>query len=132
MRKANQIIKDQNTSKEGENQTKIYFLAYELLNPDKNKENLLYESEKFWKFRPIVTFDSMAIELIKETKTYEFTLLKTFSSMLYQLQLLPNLSEIIKLVKFLVRLFNKAIFKTDAKKKAIKDLIDTAELSRGT
>ncbi len=128
---ANQKIKELNTNKDDENQTKIYFMAYELLNPEPSKAMLLYENVKFWKFRPIVTFDLMSIELKKETKSYEFALLKKFTDLLYQLQMLPNLVEIIKLVKLLWTMFNKSIFKSEAKKKSLNNILSDIELPRG-
>jgi hypothetical protein len=128
---ANQAIKELNTNKDDENQTKIYFMAYELLNPDPAKAMQLYENVKFWKFRPIVTFDLMSIELKKETKSYEFSLLKKFTDSLYQLQMLPNLVEIIKLVKFLSSVLNKNLYKSEAKKKSLNNILSDIELPRG-
>ncbi len=114
-----------------DNQTKIYFMAYELLQADPEKAQLLYENEHFWKFRPIVTFDLMSIELVKETSPFMFSLLKKFTTMLYNLKLLENFPQIIKLVRFLNQTLNKSIFKSEAKNKSIKDFIDSNTLPKG-
>jgi len=53
-------------------------MAYELLNVDEKKENKLYESPDFWKFKPKVDFNMMANEIKNTTKTEEFAILKKF------------------------------------------------------
>ena len=55
-------------------------MAYELLNEDPTKIGFLYENEEFWKYRPIVTFELMTIELNLTTNPEHFKLLKKFTS----------------------------------------------------
>jgi hypothetical protein len=55
-------------------------MAYELLNEDPAKKDYLYENEEFWKYRPIVTFELMTIELNLTTNPEHFKLLKKFTS----------------------------------------------------
>jgi hypothetical protein len=128
---ANQAIKNLNKYRDDENQTRIYFMAYELLTQDSNKVGLLYENPKFWKFRPVVTFDLMAIELGKESKESDFKLLKRFTDLLYQLQFLPKLAEIVGLIKLLTSALDKAIFKSEAKKESINSVVNSMELPKG-
>ena len=47
-----------------ENQSIVYFIAYELLDEDAAvKRDYLYENETFWKYRPVVTYEAMCAEL---------------------------------------------------------------------
>ena len=118
---SNKIIREKNSNES--TQSKVYFMAYELLNEDQNTKYLLYENEEFWRYRPIVTFDLMRIELGLTTSKEQFKVLKQFSQSFYKLQLLENYPDIIKLVKVLHSLFNKAIFKQNAQNKTIKEFI---------
>jgi hypothetical protein len=126
---ANHEIRKLNT-KEDENQSKIYFMAYELLNEDPAKKDFLYENEQFWRYRPIVTFDLMSIEINLFTNKEQFKVLKEFSKSILKLHLLENYSEIIRLVKMLQNLLNKAIFKHSARNKSIKDFMQTSHLPK--
>lgn len=127
---SNQTIKEKNSNKDEENQAKIYFMAYELLNANPAKALQLYENEKFWKFRPLITFDLMSVELSKSTRPFEYMFLKKFNSMLYNLQLLSNLSDILGLVLVLTDMLNKSIFKSEAKKKTIRQFVESNQLTR--
>ena len=126
---ANRLIRELN-SREDENQSKIYFMAYELLNEDPLKKGFFYESEEFWRYRPIVTFDLMSVELNLTTNKEKFKVLKEFSKSIYKLQLLENYPDIIRLVKMLQTLLNKTIFKNSARNKSINDFINTNNLPK--
>lgn len=57
---------------------KLYFMAYELLNEDKELDKYLYQNLSFWKFKPKVDFVMMSNELKNTTKPEEFLILKKF------------------------------------------------------
>ncbi len=69
-------MKDQDTDQS--QSKKLYFMAYELLNVDQEKEKKLYENPEFWKFKPKVDFNMMANELKNTTKQEEYSILKKF------------------------------------------------------
>ena len=77
---ANDIIKEKDV-REDENQSKIYFMAYELLNKNAEKDPFIYEKEQFWKFRPSITFDMMRIEFTNSGFINQFPILKKFSDL---------------------------------------------------
>ncbi len=56
-------------------------MSYELLLKNDEKRYHLYENDKFWKFRPIITFDLMSLELLNTTKNEQFKTLKKFCEM---------------------------------------------------
>jgi hypothetical protein len=128
---SNLIIQNKN-SKENENQSKIYFMAYELLAEDRERSYCLYQNEIFWKYRPIVTFDSMKIELLNENNVpkQHYKILKQFSEKIEQLQLISSLPDLIKLVKMLQKLFNKSIYRQNAQVKSINEIIESVQLPR--
>jgi len=60
-------------------------MAYELLNPDHEKDKFLYENVSFWKFKPKVDFNMMFNELKNTTKPEEFLILKKFNELVIDL-----------------------------------------------
>ena len=129
LNESNQLIQQQNLQEE-KNQSKIYFMAYELLNEDPTKKNHFYEHEEFWRYRPIVTFGLMTTELNLTTNKEKHKVLKQFSKSIYLLQMLDNYSDIIKLINMLHLTLNKAIFKYNAQHKSIRDFISTNNLPK--
>lgn len=131
---ANMVIKEQmmKASCDEENQSKIYFMAYELLNPDESKSFLLYENEQFWKYRPNVSFDLMAVEFSKlNVNKLKHGTLSKFLEINHQLQLMINLSPIVCLVKLFISVLNKSIFKNKARNMSIGEFVDSDDLPRG-
>lgn len=128
--KANNQIQTLNQDGQESQQSKIYFMAYELLKEPPFKMTYLYESEKFWKFRATVTFDSMAIDLINTTHLREqFKIIKKFYELKSKLKLVFNLPDIIKLVNFLNKKLYKSIFKYTAQNKTIGQFISELDSS---
>ena len=87
------------------NETKksnIYFMAYEIMLQSLNKASFTYEKDKYWKFRPFVSFKTMSIEFVcsKENRN-NYSTLNKFIELKSKLERINNLSEMIALIKFL-------------------------------
>lgn len=107
-------------------------MAYELVTEDQSKLNLLYENEKFWKYRPNISFDLMSIEFLKQNENRSrFPVVAKFIEINNQLQILVNLSQIVRLVKYFQSILTKSIFKHVARNKSIKEFLDSITLPRG-
>ena len=129
---ANTEIQARNQGDNDSQQSKIYFMAYELLKEPAYKEVYLYEHEKFWKFRALVTFDSMSVDLINTPDLREqYKILKKFNELKSKLKLVFNLPQIIELVNFLKKTLFKSIFKYTAQNKSIGQLFSEITLPKG-
>jgi hypothetical protein len=73
---SNEIIKI-NSDQKDEAQSKVYFMAYELIDEEKERQYNIYQNEKFWKYRPLVTFEKMHVEL-ENNEGYQFKILRKF------------------------------------------------------
>jgi exopolysaccharide biosynthesis predicted pyruvyltransferase EpsI len=124
---ANNLIQLDSEQSKDENQSQVYFMAYELIKPDADRAKYMYENEQFWKYRPVVTFELMKIELSKLTEQEQnrFKILRKFSAMFFQLELLANLAPMTKLVNVLMARLNKTIFKQTARDTAVGKFIDS-------
>ena len=112
----------------------LYFMAYELISETETNpnRNCPYENENFWKFRPVISFDSMAIELNKDTgQTKSFGVLKKFIEMKDKLEVVFYLPDIIKLVNILQKYLSKAIFKEYARNHTLRQCLNSSYLPRG-
>lgn len=129
---ANEMIRAENAKKsEQESQSQVYFMAYELVNMDASKMHFLYEDEAFWKYRPMISFELMLVELNKSKEDQEtFRILKKFADNFYRLQLLVNLAPIVKLVKSLIEKLSKNIGKSIANENTIQSLIKKGGMSK--
>lgn len=108
------------------NQSQVYFMAYELIKQDPNKKHYLYENELFWKYRPVVSFELMRIELNKSSDAcVQNKILKKFADTHFSLQLLSNLSDMVRLVKLLMNSLNKCIFKMNARQTSIEEFVES-------
>lgn len=123
---ANQIIRDENAKKsEQESQSQVYFMAYELVNIDPAKMHYLYEDESFWKYRPMISFELMVVELNKSKEDQAtYRILKKFADNFYRLQFLANLAPMIQLVKSLITQLSKTVRKSFSQKHTIKEFVE--------
>jgi hypothetical protein len=129
---ANNEIQSRNQGDNDSQQSKIYFMAYELLKEPNYKDVYLYEHEKFWKFRALVTFDSMSVDLINTPDLREqFKILKKFNELKSKLKLVFNLPRIVELVNFLKKTLFKSIFKYTAQNKSIGQFFSEINLPKG-
>ena len=130
---ANSEIQSRNEGDNDSQQSKIYFMAYELLKEPHYKEVFLYEYEKFWKFRALVTFDSMSVDLVNSPELREqFKILKKFNELKSKLKLVFNLPSIAELINFLKKTLFKSIFKYTAQNKTIGQFFSEITLPKGT
>ena len=60
--------------------SKFYMVVWELMEADPVKTQCLYEHENFWKFRPMITFDTLRNALQQTDPTQHLTL-KSFAEM---------------------------------------------------
>ena len=121
---ANACIKKY-SEKDESNKSRIYFMAYELM--AEKESHFIYENEKFWKFRPLISFDFMAHELVNTTKQEHYKVLKKFHQMTDRLELTFYLPEIVKFVHMLGSFFGKKLFKFKAQSMPLSAFM--AELS---
>ena len=70
-----------NEDSDDKENSKVYFMAYELLKQEDSKKAYMYANEDFWLYRPTITFDLMKLELKNTTKSDEFRVLKKFSEL---------------------------------------------------
>lgn len=122
--RANDMIHQETTQnkQEQESQSQVYFMAYELTNMSPTKLHHIYEQEGFWHYRPPVSFELMSIEFSKSTEhKIKHPLLKKFTDMFYQLQLLGNIVQIVRFVKVLIAQFSKSVFKPTAQEQSIRE-----------
>jgi hypothetical protein len=110
-------------------QSKVYFMAYELI--DETKSQVLYENERLWKFRPLVSFGFMVQEMNMQTTLEHHKVLKQFGRLAGSLELVFELPRIVGLVNMLRRLLGISIFKYKAQASSIGELIGGVELPAG-
>jgi len=125
--KANNDIQSLNQiNGNGTQQSKIYFMAYELLKEPDFKTTFIYENETFWKFRAMITFDLMANDLKNDSDLSEqFKILKKFNELKTKLKLVAfNLPSIMKMINFLRKNLFKSYFKYTAQNKTIGQYLD--------
>lgn len=80
----NTLKKEDNANKaKNQENKKLYFMAYELINNQNDQKNnpFIYENDQFWKYQPDVNFEMFKIELNNKTKTDEHRVLKKFVEM---------------------------------------------------
>lgn len=117
--------------KDDSNQSRIYFMAYELTT-DPNSE-FLYEMEKFWRFRPLISFNFMAQELKNTTKPEHFKILKQFAHLIDHLELTFHLPSIMHLLNLLKSQLNKRVSKYKSQNMSVRQFFEScvAQLSDG-
>jgi hypothetical protein len=105
--------------------SKLFFMAYELLSEPKN--DYLYGDDAIWKYREIVTFNSMSIDLKNNLKLKDqFKILKKFHELQSKLNLVQfNLPPIMLLVNFLRK---KSCSQHIAQNKTIGEYLNTYRL----
>lgn len=100
-------------------------MAYELVNISPERKHFLYEEEMFWKYRPKITFEFMVNEFNKVNKNQEkYKILKKFADEFHQLELLANLTPIVRLVKSLVNSLDKKIKKSVLHENSIQNFVN--------
>lgn len=122
---ANNAIK-RHLEKDDSNQSKMYFMAYELIK--KKKSEILYENEQFWKFRPLVSFSFMAQELRIMTKPEQFKVLKRFAQLIDSLELVFQLPSIMEFLNMLKQTLNKRFFRHKAQACTIGELFEMKKM----
>ena len=105
------------SEKDDSKQSKIYFMAYELVT-EKNSE-VLYEMDKFWRFRPLISFGFMAQELKTTTKPEHFKVLKQFAQLVDHLELTFHLPDIMRLLNLFKSQLNKRVSKYKAQNMSV-------------
>ncbi len=110
-------------------QSKVYFMAYELM--DESKSQVLYENERLWKFKPLVSFSFMVQEMNIQTKPEHYKVLKQFGRLTDSLELVFELPTIVGMVNMLRKLLGRKIFKYKAQSYSIGELIQNVELPGG-
>ncbi len=109
---ATKALQDGNTSQDPNRaDTKLYFMAYELLTVSKDKQLIVYENHDFWKYKPVVSLELLKMELQTTTEKDQFTVLKTFIEMQNVLVLLPVLMDVMKFVNYMLGSHSKWMFK---------------------
>lgn len=123
---SNQLIQEY-MGKDDSNQSKIYFMAYEILKK-KNTESM-YENEELWKFRPLISFSFMSQELFNHTKQEHYKILKKFAELIGFLEVTFNLPSIIRFVNMLKKNLNKNILKYKACVTTVREFLSWNEWS---
>lgn len=76
---ANYQIKKSSLGQE-KTKSKFYMMAWELIDMDPKKDQYLYENEKFWKFRPSITFDTLR-NALKSAEQSQYLTLRNFTEL---------------------------------------------------
>ena len=79
-------MKADNEDDKTSGKAELYFMAYELTELKNPNENCIYEKREFWKFKPTISFNTIAVELINSTEQAEFLLFKKFINLKDQLE----------------------------------------------
>lgn len=99
-------------------------MAYELTT-DPNSE-YLYEMEKFWRFRPLISFNFMAQELKNTTKSDHFKILKQFAHLIDHLELTFHLPAIMRLLNLFKSKLNKRVSKYKSQNMSVRQFFESS------
>jgi hypothetical protein len=112
---------------ENTNSDQLFRIAYDLLEPNHDKNSSFIMEKKCWTFRRQITVQSMinTFNSINENanKTSSFKLLKEFLSKITELQALKYLPPLCKMINLLFIMFNRQMDKNSANNNRISDLI---------
>jgi hypothetical protein len=103
----------------------LYFMAYELTDLKNPNEDCIYENNEFWKFKPTVSFNTIAVELINSTEPTSYILLKKFINLKEKLECVFYLPDIIKLFNQLQKYLSKTIFKEYASQNTLRACLES-------
>ena len=103
----------------------LYFMPYELTDLKNPIEDCIYENNKFWKFKPTVSFNTIAVELINSTEPTSYILLKKFINLKDKLECVFYLPDIIKLFNQLQKYLSKTIFKEYASQNTLRACLES-------
>ncbi len=103
------LLNSEKDQEEDQNK-KVYFMAYERLTDD-TKRGHIYENDKFWKYIPNVSFNTLKIELDKTGQPEDHVILRKFAAMSEGLNLVANLPMMIRLINLFRDTFHRSLFK---------------------
>jgi len=123
------LLNSEKDQEEDQNK-KVYFMAYERLTDD-TKRGHIYENDKFWKYIPNVSFNTLKIELDKTGQPEDHVILRKFAAMSEGLNLVANLPMMIRLINLFRDTFHRSLFKHYAYKHSVRDVLGSKLLESG-
>ena len=124
IRNATEAMKADSEDDKTSGKAELYFMAYELTEMKNSNDACIYENKEFWKFKPTISFNTIAVEIMNSTEQTEFILLKKFINLKEKLELVYYLPEIIKLVNKLQKYLSKTIFREYSSTKTLRSCLD--------